>query len=172
MLATTHGGVGRCGRPALALCLGAAALAGGRGAAAQQESAEPVLSAVRSVALVDGAAGPGGVATTRFFAFADGSCEEDLRVEVRHLRANARYEVEIDGAPAAILLTDAAGAGELLLAAPLVPGAHAVPAALFPVNGVDTVDVRDAGGAVVLTGDFAKALRRQRLARDDGRVSD
>ena len=157
---------------ALVDCVGLAVVAAASAVASAQVASEPILSAVRSLDLAGGRSEASGVAITRFFAFADGTSEEDLRVEVRHLRANTRYEVVIDEARAATIVTDTTGAAALLLAAPVVPGARAVPAALFPVNSVDSIVVRDPEGAVVLSGDFANARRRQRLAGDDGRISD
>ena len=157
---------------ALVDCVGLAVVAAASAVASAQVESEPVLSAVRSVDLSGALPEATGVAITRFIAFADGTGEEDLRVEVRHLGAKTSYELVIDDAHAAAIVTDAAGAALVLLASPVVPGAQAIPALLFPVNGVDSIVVRDAAGRVVLRGDFANAIRRQRLLGDDGRRSD
>jgi hypothetical protein len=167
-----NGAQRRQGQWPLVVCLGVAALAGTPSPASAQAESEPLLSTVRLLNLAGGPGEASGVAITRFFGFTDGTSEEDLRVEVRHLSAHASYELFVDDARTAALVTDAEGAAAVLLADPVVPGAQAVPAPLFPVNGIDSIVIRDAAGVVVLCGDFANALQRQRVLPDDGRLSD
>lgn len=159
--------------PALvAAALPATASAGGL---PQQADDDPVLSVVTAYALEDPTrphGGPSGTAVARFIHFADGTCDEALRIEVQGLSPAERYEVVMGGAPAAALTTDERGDAALVLPRPARSGGAALPAWLVPINRLGAITLRDSHGTVVLRGDLATAQRRVRALGAGGTLSD
>jgi hypothetical protein len=99
-----------------------------------------------------------GVVVTRTFTYADDSTREDLKVGVCGLLPDTEYEVVVDGVTAGVIRTDEDGEGHLFLSTAGQPGAEPLPEELRPLTDLETVEVRDAGGAV-LVGEFAEARR-------------
>ena len=152
-----------------ALVAAAAMAAAGAAASPPQADDRPVFSVVTAYTLEAATAapvGPAGTAITRFIHFADGSCAEGIGIEVRELAPTARYEVIVDGTPAAVLTTDEHGGAAISLEGPDRAGEAALPAPLSPITRVGAIAVRDARGCEVLRGDVANAQRRVRTLGD------
>ncbi len=101
--------------------------------------------------------GAEGVTLTRVMTFADGSSREDLKVAVEHLLPNTAYEVMIDAVEAGPIMTNDNGEGMLFLSTADIPGAEPLPPDLQDFSTFVEANVKDTGGATVLTGLFANA---------------
>jgi len=135
---------------------------------------EPVLSAVRATDLsTPGSGGEEsvhGLVITRFFLFADGTSEEDLRVTVEGAPSQCALAIEIDGAAVGRIVTDAEGEGTLFLSTHPSPGGHHLPASLMPVTAVRRVSVR--GEGLDAQGDLSRARHRERLYASERLLGD
>jgi hypothetical protein len=120
-----------------------------------QEKSFAVLHLVATEIAPPGAAG---VVVVRTFTYGDGSLREDLKVGVGGLLPDGEYEVVVDDVVAGVIHTDGEGEGHLFLSTAGQPGAGPLPEELQPLTELEPVEVRDAGGAV-LVADFVDARR-------------
>jgi hypothetical protein len=163
----------RCGAwAALALAVVAAAVASASEHAPVSTSGdEPLLDIVRRVELVSSAGG-GGSAIVRSLVYADGSSDEDLRVDVEGLPPLARLELVVDGIIVAAFATDADGRGTVaVLGEEAMPG-DAPGCSLSPVNRIAVVAVRGSDGSMVLSGDLRAAQLHMCAPPDEPRPCD
>lgn len=98
-----------------------------------------------------------GVVVGRSMTLADGSLREDLKVAVENLLPSTAYEVIIDTVHAGTIMTDDQGEGMLFLSTADIPAAQPLPPELQDFTTLTHIDVADASGTVMLTGDFADA---------------
>ncbi len=103
-----------------------------------------------------------GVVLTKTMTLVDGMVAEDLKVAVEHLLPAALYDVVIDTVPAGTIMTNEEGEGSLFLSTRAVGGAEPLPADLRPLTGLEHIDVLDSAATVILTGEFADAMRHTR----------